>query len=36
VRAHLITRVAPFASAQGVFDALDGGEAGLLQAVLHP
>jgi threonine dehydrogenase-like Zn-dependent dehydrogenase len=36
VRAHLITRVAPFAAAQGVFDALDGGEAGLLQAVLHP
>ena len=36
VRAHLITRVAPFAAAQGVFDALDGGEAGLLQAVLYP
>jgi NADPH:quinone reductase-like Zn-dependent oxidoreductase len=36
VRAHLITRVAPFAAAQGVFDALDAAEPGLLQAVLHP
>jgi len=36
VRAHLITRVAPFAAAQGVFDALDAAEPGLLQALLRP
>jgi hypothetical protein len=36
VREHLITHVASFGEAQAVYDALDAGEPGLIQAVLRP
>jgi threonine dehydrogenase-like Zn-dependent dehydrogenase len=36
VREHLITHVATFGEAQAVYDALDAGEPGLIQAVLRP
>ena len=36
VREHLVTHVVPFSHAQGVYDALDAGRPGTIQAVLHP
>jgi NADPH:quinone reductase-like Zn-dependent oxidoreductase len=33
VRAHLITHVAPFSEAQAIYDALDAGQPGMIQAV---
>jgi threonine dehydrogenase-like Zn-dependent dehydrogenase len=36
IQEHLITHVVPFSEAQSIFDALDAGQPGVLQAVLQP